>query len=123
MLQNKENTDLDKLLEEVLKTEPDYGLSENFAFITADKVARKFAWQQYIAEFLIYLAVIVGVIAVVSGFAFFWFGANWKEWLSFIRANATLVAGVNILVLFVLFADRVLLRYYMFKSNNQIQVD
>jgi hypothetical protein len=108
--------DTDKLLDEVLKTEPQFELSDKFADVLAEKMSRKFAWQQYFSEFLIYLAAIFGFVAVSVAIQFVWFGAEWKQLVEFITQNISLVLVINILVVFILFADRVLLRYFMRKS-------
>lgn len=117
MLEDKTSFDSDKLLDEVLMSEPNYTLPENFAGLLAEKVGRRFAWEQYLKEFLIYLAVIAGIVIVSAVMALIWYEANWKEWLNFLMTNATLVAGINILAVFILFADRVLLRYFMYKTS------
>lgn len=115
---NKEKyIDTDNLLDEVLKTDPQFDLSDNFADLLAEKMSRKFAWRQYFNEFLIYLAAIFGFVAVSVAIQFVFFGAELQPWLQFIAQNVSLVLGINILVVFVLFADRVLLRYFMYKST------
>ena len=121
MFEEERKLDTDKLINEVLKTEPEFFLSADFADGIAEKVGRKFAWQQYIREFLVYLAVIVGIAMASAAMAFFWFNADWKGWLDFLVSNAILVAGINLLLIFVLFTDRVLLRYFMFRSSPQTE--
>ncbi len=116
MYSNEKHIDTEKLLDEVLKTEPQFELSDKFADLLAEKMGRKFAWQQCLNEFLIYLAAIFGFVVVSVAIQFVWFGADWKQWLEFVVQNISLVLGINILLVFVLFADRVLLRYFMRKS-------
>lgn len=114
---NKEKYfDTDNLLDEALKTDPKFDLSDKFADLLAEKMSRKFAWKQYFNEFLIYLAAIFGFVAVSVAIQFLWFEAEWQQWLQFIVQNISLIFGINFLVVFVLFADRVLLRYFMRKS-------
>ncbi len=117
MLEDKTNFDADGFLDEVLMEEPAYVLPHNFAAAVADKVNRRFVWGQYIREFLVYLAAIAGIIVVSAAMVFVWFEADWKEWLDFFLGNLALVASINILIIFILFADRVLLRYFMYKSS------
>lgn len=117
MLDHKNIFNSDKLLDEVLKTEPDYSLPGNFAGMVADKVGRRLVWNNYLKEFLIYLAVIAGITLVSAGMALVWYDADWKNWLDFLVSNTGFVAGINIIVVFILFADRVLLRYFMYKSS------
>lgn len=111
--------DSDKLLDDVLKTDPGFTLSENFATLIAEKVSRKFAWSQYLKEFLIYLSAILGIILVTAIMVFIWFDANLANWLTFFSSNLITILGINVLVVFILFADRVLLRYFMYKSSQE----
>lgn len=112
--------DVEKLVDEALIAEPNFSLSANFADVLAEKVSRKFAWKQYVKEFLIYLSVIVGIAATWAAMSFIWFGADWREWLNFTVNNAGLVVGISILSIFILFADRVVLQYFMFKSRPEL---
>ena len=120
MLKEDKYFDAGEVVDEVLKTEPQFFLPDNFADVLAEKVGRRFAWEQYFKEFLIYLSVIIGIAATWVAIAFIWQDADWKVWLDFIISNAGLVAGINILLVFILFADRVLLRYFMFKSKLEV---
>lgn len=109
--------DTEKLLDEVLKTEPEFTLSDNFANMLVEKIERKFAWQQYLREFLIYLGAITGLLAVPVAIQFIFFDANLHEWFRILTSNISLVGGVLFLLVFILFTDRVLLRYFMHKSS------
>jgi hypothetical protein len=117
MYNDEKYFDTEKLLDEVLKTEPQFILPDNFADVLAEKMDRKFAWQQYFREFLIYLGAIVGLLAVPVTIQFVLFGASWQEWLALVVNNISMVGGIIFLVMFVLFADRVLLRYFLFLSS------
>lgn len=116
MLENKTKFDTDKLLNEVLRTEPEFTLPNNFAEMLAENVGKRFAWEQYVKEFLIYVAVIAGIVAISAGMALIWFDADWKTWFNFLTSNIAMVAAANFLLVFILFADKVLLRYFMYKS-------
>ena len=120
MLNDEKYFDAGRLVDEVLKKEPDFVLPDSFAESLALKVGRKFVLTQYFKEFLIYLGVIVGIVIVSVAMAFIWHGANLEAWLQFIVSNFSLVAGINILVIFILFADRVLLRYFFYKTSMEI---
>lgn len=106
------------LLDEVLKAEPGFTLSENFADVVAAKAGRKFALMQYFYEFLIYLGSFAGIAVVTIAMSFIWYGANLQNWLQFLSGNISLVAGLSFLLVFILFADRVLLRYFFYRSSN-----
>lgn len=120
MLENNKYFDVEKLVDEAFVAEPQFSLPDNFAEKVALKVSRKFVWEQYLKEFLIYLSVIAGIVAVWIGMSFILFDANWKEWLDIIISNVGIVAGIGIITIFILFADRVLLRYFMFKSKIEV---
>ncbi len=120
MTKMKNFFDTDELMEEVLKTDPGFTLSDNFADKVAKKVEIRFAWQQYFREFLIYLGVLVGIAGVVTGMSFLWFGLETDMAISFLQTNIPLIIGTLFIVVFILFADRVLLRYFMYRSSNDI---
>lgn len=120
MLNDEKYFDAGRLVDEVLKKEPNFVLPDNFAESVVLKVDRKFTLEHYFKEFLIYLGVIVGIVVVSAAMAFIWYEANWQDWLNFLISNFSLLAGINILVVFILFADRVLLRYFFYKSSIEI---
>lgn len=119
MQKDEKNILVENWLDEALKTSPELSLSDDFADKVAAKVSSRFAWEQYIKEFLVYLGTIVGVLAVSVAMAFIWLGADWQEWQNFLVSNLAWVAGLNILGLFILFTDRVLLRYFFFRFSGQ----
>jgi len=117
-MENKEkHTDADRMLNEVLKAEPDFMLSSDFAEKVAMKVSRQFAWNQYFKEFLVYLAAIVGVISVPVIIEIIWHRSGLESWANIILSNMSWIAGAIFLVIFILFADRVLLRYFFYKAS------
>ena len=120
MLKNEKYFDAGKLVDEALKTEPDFSLPDNFAEMVAEKASRKFAWELYLKEFLIYLGAFIGMGIVSAAIALIWYDTNWKVWLDFFVSNFSFIAGISTLAIFILFADRVLLRYFMFKSEAEI---
>jgi len=117
MLNEEKHTDADKWLVDMLKSEPNFVLPDNFADRMAEKMSRKFAWGQYLREFAIYAGAILGVIAVLAAVHIFLAGADWKSWTRFITENLVFVIIGVVLLFFVLFADRVLLRYFMYRSK------
>ncbi len=119
MYNEDRNFDTDQLLKEAFTSEPEFKLSENFTDLLVEKVEKRFAWSQYIREFLIYLSVILGIMVVSAVLAFVWYDAKIENWLSFLTTNASLVVGINLLMVFVLFADRVLLRYFMYRASTE----
>ncbi|WP_319501150.1 hypothetical protein [uncultured Draconibacterium sp.] len=119
MYNEDRNFDTDKLLKEAFTSEPEFKLSENFTDALVKKVEQRFAWKQYLREFAIYLAVILGIMLVVAVLAFVWYDVTVSGWLAFLTRNTSLVVGINLLMVFVLFADRVLLRYFMYRASSE----
>ncbi|MBN2636411.1 MAG: hypothetical protein JXR61_09080 [Prolixibacteraceae bacterium] len=119
-MNKKENFfDTDELLDEVLKSKPEFSLSNNFADRIAEKVERKFAWQQYFMEFLIYLGALIGIGGVLAGMSFLWFGLKLDIAISYLLSNISLIGGLAFLVVFILFTDRVLLRYFTYLTTQK----
>lgn len=110
----------DKWVDEVLKTPPAFTLSDNFAEIVSAKAVRRFAWEQYFREFLVYLVAFLGFVAVTVALAFLFLGADWQEWKNFLLKNLSLIISLNVIGLFVLFADKVLLQYFFFKYSRKL---
>jgi uncharacterized membrane protein YcjF (UPF0283 family) len=117
MLKDEKHTAIDELLDDILTTEPEYSLSDGFAGKLARKAGRKYTLEQYFREFLIYLGALVGIAAVLAGMALIWYRANVQEWLDFLMAHISLVAGINVLIVFILLADKVLLPYLFYNSS------
>lgn len=117
MLDKEKKSISEDLVLRALKQEPDFLLPDNFADILAEKAGRQFAWAQYLREFFIYLSVLVGTSVVVAIMSLVWFQNDWKNWLNFLVSNVWIVAGINILLIFILFIDRVLLRYFLYRSD------
>ena len=107
----------EKLVDEALRAEPKFSLPAGFAEFMAEKVAAKMAWKNFFREFLVYLSVLVGAALVWGGISFLYYGADWKEWLNFFTSNLGLVIGISVLIVFVLFSDRVLLPYFLFRKS------
>lgn len=122
MLEKEKYNNPGNWLDEALKTEPGFSLPENFADRVAMQAMRRFAWGQYFREFLVYLVALFGIVLLSAGMSFIWLGANWKDWLQFITDNIALFAGLNFLGIFILFTDRVLLRYFFYKFSNHSAV-
>lgn len=119
MYNENQNFDAEKIVNEAFKAHPQYKLSENFTDALVDKMKKGFAWQQYLREFAIYLAVICGISLITIVLAFVWYETKIDNWVTILGANLTWVLGINFLLVFVLFTDRVLLRYFMYRASSK----
>jgi hypothetical protein len=109
----------DKWVDETLKTPPAFTLSEKFAENIAAKAVKRFVWERYFREFLIYLGVFIGLLIVTVALAFIFLGADWHEWRNFLTGNLSILISLKVIGLFVLFADKVLLQYFFFKYSRR----
>lgn len=119
MLKDEKDIMLEKWLDEALKSSPGYTLPVEFAEKVAARVSSGFAWRQYFREFLVYLGVIAGIAAVSVVMSLVWLDTSWQEWQMFLENNLTWIACLNVVGLFVLFADRVLLRYFFIRFSGE----
>lgn len=122
MLKDK-YTEAGQLVDEVLKEDPGYNLPENFADKLALRFERRFAWNTYIKEFLIYLGVGSCILATAIAMVFFLMSDIWIKWASLFISYSNAIIGAALLLTFVLFADKVLLRYFSFKLKNNTLTD
>jgi hypothetical protein len=114
--------DSDQLLDEILSKPPEFVLPFDFAARIAAKAAGKFYWRQYMMEFLVYIGTFTGLVAVILAMNYFWFTDNWHSWKQFFSDNLSIVIGINVIGLFILFADRVLLQYFCYRFSRKKHV-
>jgi polyferredoxin len=113
MLEHKfSEIELNTVLDEALKSEPDFTLPENFAADLIVQLNKQISVRQYIFEFLLYLAVFV-FLAGATFASFLWLNSDILQSIKlFVSEHLTLLIGINLLLIFTLFADRVLLPYF-----------
>lgn len=109
--------DKEIFLDDVLKTDPGYELPEGFTGKLAKKYENHFLWSQYIREFLVYSSVIASLLTLLVGIMYFVMSEVLTKWSSFIIENLPVVIAIIIIIAFILFADRVLLRYFSYKMK------
>lgn len=112
----------EKLINEALRTPLSINLPDNFAGIVASKAVRRFAWKHYFREFLVYFYSFLGLVAVTVSVAFILLGADWQIWKQFLVDNSSLIISLKFLALFVLFADKVLLQYFMYRYSRKYEL-
>jgi len=121
MQENKTNTDAEHMVDELLKTSPGYQLPDGFAEKLMHKFEAYVAWKSNLKEFLIYFAVVVGIMAITGAMGFFLMAETWNKWIDLFFANIGTVIGLIVLLIFILFMDKVLLRYFTQKSVCRIK--
>lgn len=104
------NEELNQIIEKSFKTEPDFHLSANFAKNLTFLVSRREQWKTDLHEYLFLTAILFFLFAVVSGTYYFIDKAIVVRFFTFIKGNALPVVFITLIMNFILFADRVLLR-------------
>jgi|WetSurMetagenome_2_1015567.scaffolds.fasta_scaffold86822_2 hypothetical protein len=117
MLKDDNHIKTKQLVDEILKTEPDYLLPEDFAEKMATRFEKSVAWKLYFNEFLIYLTVGVGIIGTTVAMFIFLMSKTWAELVKWLGSNIPGLIGIAIILIFILFTDRVLLRYFFLKTK------
>lgn len=108
-----------KFLDEILKTSPDLELSPDFADRMSMKFEKYTVWKQNIREFLILFAAGLGLLGITVAVFIFLMAEIWQKWMEWFIGNQTGVIGIGVLLVFILFADKVLLRYFSFRIKHQ----
>jgi hypothetical protein len=119
MLKDNDYKETGQVIEDILKMDPGYVLSENFAEKLTQKIERRFAWNTYIKEFLIYFGAVTGIIATSVAMVFFLMSDIWIKWINIFLSNSEVIIGIAFIMSFILFADKVLLRYFSYKLKSR----
>ncbi|PIF06667.1 MAG: hypothetical protein CSA36_00275 [Draconibacterium sp.] len=118
MRKKEQNIDINKLLDEVLTTDPGFVLPDYFADKLVEKAQKHYNWSQYLNEFFLYLAALAGIAGVLLAIAFILFNLQWQTAISVLSSHAISITGFAVLTIFIVFADRVLLRYFLQRPPN-----
>jgi hypothetical protein len=98
----------DRLLDKLLKDEPDYFLSDDFADNLVKKIRIRQSVKQNMMEYLTILGAVVGILVAFGGTYYFLNRETFMVIKSFVFNGYTPIAVV--IVLFVFFMDKVMLR-------------
>ncbi len=109
---------LDSILEKTFRTEPGYRLSDGFAQKVTSRIVAKNQWMTDLYEYIYLSVLILFLIGVVAGTYYLVNKEVLLQIFKFISGNALQVAMVALILNFILFADRVLLRL-LFRSLPQ----
>lgn len=111
------NTDY---LDEFLKMDPGYLLSEDFAEKVVFRVQRKKETNRFFREFFIYLGIFIIPLAALIGAGYFMKLESFNRLMNIIPGNLSWIAGLVLIGLFILFVDKVLLPYFfMIRSSEK----
>jgi hypothetical protein len=105
------NEELDKIIEKSFKTEPDFKLSVDFAQKLTMKVIGREQWKTDLREYLYVTGVVLSLLLIVSGFYYFVDKEFVLKAFAFLSANLVPVISVVLILNFIFFADKVILRF------------
>jgi len=109
---------LDYILEKSFNTEPGYSLSDGFAQKVTSRIVAKNQGLTDLYEYLYLSALVLFLIGIAAGTYYLVNKEVLLQIFKFISGNALQVAMVALILNFILFADRVLLRL-LFRSIPQ----
>jgi hypothetical protein len=103
--------ELDLILEKSFKKEPEFTLPADFAQKLTFSIVRKEQWKNDLNDYLVLIGVLVSLFAVVAGFYYFIDKSFVLEVFNLVSAHIIQVILVGFILNFILFTDRVLLRF------------
>jgi hypothetical protein len=108
---------LEKILEKSFRTEPEYILPADFAQNVTLKIIRKTQWLTDLYEYLYLIAIVVLLLGAATGTYYLVNKEVLMQIFNFISENVVQFAGIVLILNFILFADRVLLRLFFSRWN------
>jgi hypothetical protein len=109
--------DCDQLLDQILTTDNMLSLPQDFADKVAMKAIQRMTLRQSLREFLIYTGVISGVFITFLSIMYLANNVNIKKWLDFLLPNISLLIGITLILVFILFLDRVVLPQFFLRQR------
>lgn len=103
------NEELDFIIENSFRTEPEFRLPTDFAQKVMFSVVKREQWKTDLYEYLFLTTVIISLLSVACGLYYFIDNELIMTIFAFISENVVLVVFSVILLNFILLADRVLL--------------
>jgi hypothetical protein len=101
-------------LEQMLRSDEIPSLPASFAATVARKAVRRMMIRQHLAEFLTYAAVVVIPLLMLMTIIYIADRESWQEWRNWIATGRNMLAGGGVVLLFMLFADRVMLPWLFY---------
>lgn len=110
--------DQEEWLDQILRSDDITPLSESFAGRVARKAARRMILRQHMTEFLTYASAFLGPLLLLLGVLYFTSRESLAAWTSWLSPVREILAGGGAVLLFVFFADRVVLPWFFFVSRS-----
>ena len=111
------NEELDYIIDESFRTEPEFRLPADFARRLTLSLTRREQWKTDVREYLYLTAVLISLLAVATVTYYLIDKDIVIRFFSFITQNVVSVVFIVFILNFILFADRVLLRLLFDRWN------
>lgn len=111
--------DQEKWLDQILRSDDVTPLSESFAGRVARKASRRMILRQQMAEFLTYASAFLGSLILLLVILYFTSRESLSAWTAWITPVRESLAGGGVVLLFIFFADRVVLPWFFYVSRSR----
>jgi len=111
------NKELDKILEKSFGAEPEFHLSVDFARKITNQIIRREQWKSDLIEYISITGILIFLLTIISGTYYLVNKELLLKTYAIISENIVSVILVIILLNFILFADKVLLRLLFSRWN------
>jgi hypothetical protein len=113
--------DSDQLLDQILTTDNMMSLPDDFADRVAMKAIQRMTLKQSLREFFVYTGVVSGILIVFLLVMYLFSNENVNKWVDFLVPNISLLIGITLILIFILFLDRVVLpQSFLRKRENNL---
>jgi|GEM_PF-607023 len=112
----KNQNEIESMISEALKAEPDLSLSSTFTDKLVGKVKRYLVWKELFTEFAMKIGLVAGTFIVLGICLIFRSPIEINPVILFLFKNKQIIIVLGILILFTYFIDQVLLRYFFRKK-------
>ena len=109
--------EVDQLIHEVLKEEPEFSLSTDFADRVSRKVGDRMLRRRLITEYALKIGVIIFPFLVLAGIWFFVSPETIQTWLKNPAGEYLPYLLFMVLIAFIVFADQVVLRFFLLRRK------
>jgi len=114
--ERKNQHEIEAMITEALRAEPDFSLSSSFTDKMVIKIQRHMAWKELFTEFALKIGLIAGTLIVLAICLIFPAPKEGNPVIQILANNLPVISIVCFLILFTYFVDQVLLKYFFRKK-------
>ena len=109
----------DRFVDQILQEELPFTLPPGFADRVSEKYIQRLEKRQRLIQFMVHAGVILGGLLIAGLVIYFFSPDNRGTWQGILTGNAVYLIQLLLVVLFILFVDKVLLPLKMVSGNNK----